>query len=359
METIAAAIRPDVRRSAPARAAATPRDVYAVHFALRESAFNITPDPRFYYMSPTSREAYAALYLGITARKGFLLLTGETGTGKTSLIRRLVGNAGDDTRFVVVPSPLVTFDELLAFTCAELQIEAGPGRLAKFTALQRTLETRAREGQASVLVIDEAQQLDDHVLEPLRLLSNLETGAAKLLQIVLSGQPELCAKLEQPQLRQFKHRIAVRAQLDRLKPRDVPLYIASRLETAGCRRGNVFTPDAIEEIAACSLGIPRLVNVLCDNALLVAYGLDALSVTREAVREAASDLGLPGEAPAARTDATSAAPASSRIARRARRHRDRRRSLIIALLWTLAVVLLIALTVGIVRPGWLPALHLP
>jgi general secretion pathway protein A len=289
-------------RNAPADVGAVPvtgpRDVYAAHFGLRETPFSVTPDPRFFYVHPVVREAYATLVLGVTALKGFMILTGEPGTGKTTLVRRLVRNLESQARFIVITNPTVTFDELLTFVCQELGVDTSPaGRLAKFNALHQALTEERRRNRTVVLVIDEAQHLGDEFLEQLRLLSNLESSTSKLLQVILVGQPELDPKLDRPELRQFKNRIALRARLDRLEAGDVEPYVESRLVTAGCRRPDLFDVDAIEAVATCSQGLPRLVNVLCDNALLVAYGLASSTVTRAAVLEAARDLGLAARAP--------------------------------------------------------------
>lgn len=265
--------------------------MYTDYFGFREKPFGVTPDPRFFYTNPCYQEAYASLFYGIHERRGFIVLTGEVGTGKTTLLRRLMGHMETNVRFVFFSHTMLTFEELLDFMCEELRLSIKRvGRLHKIHALNQLLMDQLASAGTVALLIDEAQNLGEEVLENLRLLSNLETPAEKLLQIVLVGQPELESKLARPELRQVKQRIAIQCRLERLDDEEVGLYINYRLNTIGYTRHQLFTPDAVQEIAYYSKGFPRLINILCDNALLIAYATSQKSVTGEIIEEAANDL---------------------------------------------------------------------
>jgi len=271
---------------------------YAKYFGFEVEPFSVTPDPRFFYESPMYREAYAGLLFGVTGRKGFIGLTGEVGTGKTTLLRRLMASLETRARFVFVYNPTLTVDELLSFICAEwgMPVE-GPGRLRKIQALNAFLVSQLERGGTGVLLIDEAQHLGEDTLESLRLLSNPETPTQKLLQIVLVGQPELTAKLSQPHLRQVKQRIAVQCRLERLREGEIGAYINHRLAAAGYPGGELFSRDAVREIGRCSGGIPRIINIVCDNALLIAYATSVRRASGEMIREVARDLALQPSTP--------------------------------------------------------------
>lgn len=279
--------------------------MYTTFFGLREKPFNVTPDPRFFYANPVYREAYASLLSGVQERKGFIVMTGEVGTGKTTLLRMLMKNLEATVRFAYLYNTTLSFEELLTYTCDELDIKVeGEGRLRRIQALNAFLIEQLRRGGTGVLLIDEAQNLEADVLENLRLLSNLETSTEKLLQIVLVGQPELEAKLAQPGLRQLRQRVSVQCRLDRLKDREVGDYVRFRLETAGAPKADLFDQRALERIAFYSSGIPRLINIICDNSLVIAYASSARRVSAGTIEEVASDLGL---TPRAKSEPTSAA----------------------------------------------------
>ena len=270
--------------------------MYTAYFGFGEKPFTVTPDPRFFFPNPVYHEAYATLLYGIRERKGFILLSGEVGTGKTTLLRRLMNNLEASVRFVFFYNTTLTFEELVSFTCEELGLSAKDGgRLQKIQALNEFLIEQLKKGGTGVLLIDEAQNLREEVLESLRLLSNLETASEKLIQIVLVGQPELETKLDQPNLRQLKQRIALRCRLDRLKEREVGPFIYYRLRTVGYERQDLFLPEAIQRVALYSKGIPRLINIICDNALLIAYGTSRKTVSAEMIEEVAHDLRLKEE----------------------------------------------------------------
>ncbi len=288
--------------------------MYNGYFGFQEKPFNVTPDPRFFYTNPVYQEAYASLLYGIRERKGFIVLTGEVGTGKTTLLRRLMSNPEGNVRLVFFYNTTLTFEELVSFTCDELglPVQSG-GRLQKIQALNEFLVAQSRKGGTVVLLVDEAQHLTDDVLENLRLLSNLETASEKLLQIVLVGQSELDVKLSHPQLRQVKQRVALHCRLDRLKDREVAPFINYRLRVAGYEREDLFTADAIREVASYSKGIPRLINIICDNALLIAYATSGKHVSADMIREVAGDLRLAEEIKVAGGEASTAKAVGRRL----------------------------------------------
>jgi type II secretory pathway predicted ATPase ExeA len=265
--------------------------MYTDYFGFREKPFGVTPDPRFFYTNPCYQEAYASLLYGIHERRGFIVLTGEVGTGKTTLLRRLMAQLGSKVRCVFFSHTTLSFAELLDFLCEELGLPLpAAGRPHKLRALHQGLMDQLARAGTVALLIDEAQHLGADVLEQLRLLSNVETTAEKLLQIVLVGQPELEAKLARPELRQVQQRIAIHCRLERLAAAEVGPFINYRLNVAGYQRPHLFTPEAVQDIAYYSQGFPRLINILCDNALLLAYATSQRRVTSEIIAEAANDL---------------------------------------------------------------------
>src|SRR5262245_51876220 len=276
--------------------------MYADFDGLRELPFNITPDPRFLYLNDCYQEALAALGYGIDGRRGFISLIGEAGTGKTTLLRRLLDTLAPNTKTVLLLNPTVGFDEILEHILLELGVPSEGGR--KLVLLQRLNEfllEHTRSGGNVALLIDEAQDLSPNVLEELRLLSNLETAREKILQIVLAGQPELDAILADRSLRQLRQRISLRIRIRPLSVSEVSAYVRSRLECAGARSGDVFTPDALERVAVVTRGIPRIVNVLCDASLLAGFVAGSREVTASIVedtwRDYAADAFPPEPAP--------------------------------------------------------------
>jgi general secretion pathway protein A len=270
--------------------------MYNGYFGFLESPFSVTPDPRFFYTNPVYLEAYATLRYGIEAKKGFIVITGEVGTGKTTLLRKLLRSLEDTVHSVFVFNTCISFPELLQVTLHDLGIT--PKDASKVTMLQELndyLIKRLKQGHTVVALIDEAQNLSAEVLEDLRLLSNLETDREKLLQIVLVGQPELEAKLDQPGLRQLKQRVAVQCRLDPLKDEEVGPYIDFRLRAAGYEGKGLFHREAVQQIALYSKGIPRLMNIICDNALLTAYAESKKIVSADMIKEVARDLRLSSE----------------------------------------------------------------
>lgn len=277
--------------------------MYGSFFGLTRPPFNITPDPSVLYLNDCYQEAIAALAYGIEARKGFVSLVGEAGTGKTTLLRHLLDTLDRNVRTVLLLHPTVAFDDILEHILRELGLSTKGGR--KLVLLQRLHEfllEHTRAGGNVALLIDEAQDLAPDVLEELRLLSNLETGREKILQIVLAGQPELEVKLADPALRQLRQRIAMQVRIRPLSPPEVEAYVRTRLERAGARDASVFTPDALSLIAQVSDGIPRIVNVLCDACLMAAFATGQSRVAPAIVQEAWADFGRPpGTSPPAPT----------------------------------------------------------
>lgn len=271
--------------------------MYKSYFGFREEPFSITPDPRFFYANPGHEEAYASLIYGIRQRKGYISLIGEAGTGKTTLLRRVVSDLERPIRVAFYYyNTTLTFDEFLDFICTSFGLQVKEGRkLEKIQAIDRFLRERLAEGGTGVLIIDEAHHLADEVLENLRLLSNIELDNHKLLQIVLVGQPELEQKLDRPELRQLKQRIAVSCRLGCLKPQAIEPFIHHRMQTAGCQRYDVFTPQAIKMITTHSEGIPRIINTICDNCLSVAYQTSQQNVSEQIVEKVTKDLRLYGK----------------------------------------------------------------
>jgi len=271
--------------------------MYNRHFGFLESPFSITPDPRFFYANPVYLEAYANLRYGIDAKKGFIVITGEVGTGKTTLLRKLMRELESTIHFAFIFNTDLTFNEVLRVTLRDLGLSTqGKDRLAMVDELNAYLIEQLKKGHIVCLLIDEVQNLSDESLEGLRLLSNLETDKEKLLQIVLMGQPELNAKLDKPSLRQLKQRIAIQCAIAPLEEDEVGSYINFRLRVAGYEGKDLFDREALQNIAFYSKGIPRLINILCDNALLIAFAASRKTVSAHMIREVADDLRLESEA---------------------------------------------------------------
>jgi type II secretory pathway predicted ATPase ExeA len=261
--------------------------MYLKYFGLNAKPFSLTPDPRFLYLTPGHREALAQLIYGVQERKGFILLVGEVGTGKTTLLRSLLKRLSADTAVAYVMNSTLRFDEMVEYILADFGVQsAGRSRAQRLIALNRFLIERRRNNLNTVLIIDEAQNLDAPTLEQIRLLSNFETDSAKLLQIILAGQPELKTKLQRPELRQLRQRIALRCFVGVMQEDEIAQYIHSHLRVAGVGDRHIFTPEAIERIADYTRGVPRVVNMLCDHALLMAYGNQVRRVDREIVERA-------------------------------------------------------------------------
>jgi general secretion pathway protein A len=245
--------------------------VYLKFFGLTEKPFELTPDPKFLFLTPGHREALAQLTCGVQEQKGFILITGEVGTGKTTLLRTLIHRLDRQLESAFITNSTLPFDEMLQYALADFGVpDPGGTRAQRLIALNHFLIDQRRARRKTVLIIDEAQNLGTETLEQIRLLSNFETTSEKLVQIILAGQPELHAKLQLSELRQLRQRIGLRCMLQPMSSEQIEQYIVSHLRVAGARQ-QPFTPAAIQRIARYSRGIPRVVNMLCDHCLLAAY----------------------------------------------------------------------------------------
>ena len=266
--------------------------MYTRYFGLREKPFTIAPDPRYLYLSKLHREALAHLLYGIHSDGCLILLTGDVGTGKTTVCRCLLAQLPEKTDIAIILNPKLTIVELFKTICTELDVPVTPDSPSGKTyvdSLNSYLLDAHAKGRSTVLIIDEAQNLSAEILEQLRLLTNLETDTHKLLQIVLLGQTELRDMISSPQLTQINQRVTSRYHLQPLKPDDVRRYIRHRIYIAGSSDTSLFSAQAIRYIIKISKGIPRTINLLCDRALLGAYAEHKdhvdLKIMKKAVKE--------------------------------------------------------------------------
>jgi general secretion pathway protein A len=268
--------------------------MYTEFFGLQRLPFNLTPDPAFLFLPRKHREALAGLTYAILERKGFVVLTGDAGTGKTTLITSVLNRLpADRVESSIVLNPTLTASEFLEGVMLDFDIHDVPASKAqRLWKLQEFLARTHRENKFSVLVVDEAHKLSLEVLEEIRLLGNFESPSGKFLQILLLGQTELDALLNRYDLRQFKQRIGLRLYIDKLTATEVQQYIQFRWAKADARGAPPFTPDAIAGIVQWSQGIPRLINSICDSALLMAYADECPLVGLNYVRAAARNLAM-------------------------------------------------------------------
>jgi general secretion pathway protein A len=265
--------------------------MYSEFFGLNEKPFSITPDPRYLYMTDRHSDALAHLIYGIRESGGFIQLTGEVGTGKTTLIRSLLEQMPEAAKLAVILNPNLSALEFLGAICIELGIEL-PEQLSRsslIAALNRYLLQAHAQGTRVVLIVDEAQTLDAELLEQVRLLTNLETTKQKLLQIILIGQPELRELLARADMRQIAQRITGRFHLEPLSKTETAAYVRHRMRVAGAQH-DIFSPGAIRELFRRSGGVPRLINVVADRALLAGYTLDSPKISGRLVRQAAAEV---------------------------------------------------------------------
>lgn len=270
--------------------------MYESFFGLTERPFDLTPNWRYLYLTPMHKEALSAIQYGVTARRGIVAVIGEAGTGKTTIVRAsLRALRAQGVRQVYLSNPRLTRSEFLRFLSRAFRLPPGTaedkGDLV--AALTARLTRFDAKGRAVVLVVDEAQSMPHDLLEEIRLLANIETPTAKLLQVVMVGQPELGDRLNDPSLRQLKQRVAIRATLRTLDLRATAALIAGRIRVAGGRPAEVFTPRAVETVFYHSGGIARTVNVICDNALLSGFAADQRPIGHEIVEEVCRDFDLP------------------------------------------------------------------
>lgn len=294
--------------------------IYGQYYGLRENPFALTSDPRFLFLTPPQREALSNLRYGLATPRGFTLLLGDAGTGKTTLVRAILAELNHpQSRYIVISNPTLSRGEFYELLVRELGLSGGaltskPQFLAE---LQRDLEERFSAGGLTALIVDEAQSLPHELLEEIRLLGNIETATAKLLNIVLSGQPELAARLNDPSLRQLKQRMTLRCELSALTLPETAAYIAGRIRIAGGAPADTFTRESVMAIHHASAGIPRTINVLCDNALIGGYAAQAKPIPVRIIEDIRRDFDLrrspvqsrAGTSPAS-GEASSLAPAS-------------------------------------------------
>ncbi len=272
--------------------------MYEQFYGLIEKPFGVTPDPRFLYLSPQHREALAYLQYGLRERTGFVAITGEVGTGKTTLLHALLNELDASTRTAFVFNTALTAKGLFRMMAADFGMKTSAGTKTELLLdLHQFLLRQYTQGIQCVLVIDEAQNLNYRLLEEIRMLSNLETDREKLLQIIMVGQPELGAKLAMPKLRQLRQRINARYQIGPLSAEECDQYIAHRLRVAGISQDGPFCREAITEIYRWTNGIPRLINMVCNRALVLGYARGCQQIGLSLIRETVTGLAAQGVLP--------------------------------------------------------------
>ncbi len=275
--------------------------MYNAFFGFKESPFNLTPDPSFLYRSPQHEEALANLIYGVQSRKGFIVLTGEVGTGKTTMLQCLRDFLESQRcEFAFVFNSRITVEQFFEMIAYDLNLRCNrTSKIEVLFALNNLLIQQANSGRTAVLIVDEAHNLTWEVLEEIRLLGNLETRRGKLIQVILSGQPELDRKLDAPDMRQLKQRIVLRCHLSPLDEGEAVEYILSRMAKAGMRDQTVFPAEVLSEVVLRSQGIPRVINAICDNLLLTCFAAEQKTATVDMLDEVCSDMRLewPGRRP--------------------------------------------------------------
>jgi general secretion pathway protein A len=276
--------------------------MYLRFYGLRELPFELTTNPKYLFFSAGHREALSNLQYGLSTAKAVTVLIGEAGTGKTTLLRAALQSEDcRSVRCVYLNNPTLTRDEFIEMLAGRFDLgpEATRSKTVLLERLERSLREQRAKGQICALVIDEAQSLSVELLEEVRLLANIETPTEKLLPLLLSGQPELAARLNDPALRQMKQRVALRCELKPLELSETAAYVASRIRTAGGQASNLFTREAVRLIHEFSRGIPRTISVMCDNALLSGMALGRQPVDSEVVNEVCRDFDLQATAESA------------------------------------------------------------
>ena len=275
--------------------------MYLEHFGLKEYPFSLTPDPRFIFKTESHLEVLATVKYGVEQNKGLIVVTGEVGCGKTTILRAALATFGEEVHAVYIFNPFLTASEFFEQLTTEMDLEL-PRTASKpelLSAMGRFLAERHMGGLRTVLVVDEAHGLPISLLEEIRLLMNFETNSEKLLQVVLCGQPELTETLNQPQLRQLKQRVSLRCGIKPLSIFEINKYIRFRLKQAGAENIGIFETAAVKLIGQVSQGIPRVINNICDNAMLYGYAANSQVISREFVEEVIRTLDLapanPGE----------------------------------------------------------------
>ncbi|MCW5957523.1 MAG: AAA family ATPase [Pyrinomonadaceae bacterium] len=267
--------------------------MYKDFFGLKEYPFGLTPDPKFVVFTPGNNELLAGLYYGIEMAKGLIVLTGEVGTGKTTALRWVIRRLDSSVSATYIFNPRLSIMDFYHKVTEMLEITSWTNKSDLLSKMGKTLEERHSLGLRTIIIVDEAHALSDDVLEEIRLLLNFESDNAKHLQIILSGQPELQTRLRQQNLRQLKQRVALRCSMPRLESIDeVHRYITERLKIAGSVSPNIFSREAIAFIFHCASGIPRIINNLCDNAMILAFSADTGLISRQMVESVAENLDM-------------------------------------------------------------------
>ncbi|MCP5462992.1 MAG: AAA family ATPase [bacterium] len=275
-------------------------NMYKDYFDLDIMPFNTTPDAAFFFASEQHKEALARLKYAIEERKGFVLITGEIGAGKTTVCHTLLSQLDNHVKTALITNTRLTSKELLKSICTEFEIECKHStRLEMLNKLNDFLIEQLCQDNNAVIIIDEAQNLSSKLLEEVRLISNLETDKEKLVQIILMGQPELSEKLELPELKQLKQRIVTRYHIYPMNPEECVKYVQHRLYIAGLNHERIFTPAALQEVIKFSGGIPRLINIICDQALLQAFSMGAHKIDNVLINEVIKEYIPPKKLPAA------------------------------------------------------------
>ncbi len=265
--------------------------MYTQFYGFSEKPFELTPDPKFLYLSPSHREALASMIYGINERRGFISITGEVGTGKTTLIYTLLSNLSEKVKPIFIYHTTITFEEFLAKILLDLKVSLHEeDKTSLLLKLSDYLRIKMAPEETLAIIIDEGQNLPQETLEEFRMLSNVETSKTKLLQILLVGQPELKEKLNSKELRQLKQRIGLRRSLQPLNPQECREYIEHRLNLVGSSASKVLTSDAIGLIVHYSKGIPRTINILCDNAFLIGYSFSQKKIDEKIIKEVIEDM---------------------------------------------------------------------
>jgi general secretion pathway protein A len=265
--------------------------MYLDFFQLNEFPFNVTPDPRFLFFSRRHREAFDSLLYGVEHRKGFIVLTGEVGCGKTTICRSVLNNLPTNTRSALILNPSLTAAQLVRSILLDLGLDPrGRDKLVHIAQLNRLLLECLEQGENVSVIIDESQNLDAELMEQVRMLSNLETDQHKLMQIILAGQPELKERIQQPELRQLRQRVMVHCDLEPLSPVETAFYIQHRIRVAGPHAPARFNSEAVHLIHSRSGGIPRQINTVCDRSLLAAYVRKSHEICEEDVQNALIEL---------------------------------------------------------------------